>query len=95
MTCIINYKETIFERANLTPICVKPTFEALHKLWKVIKANAKAVYSNIGGGAHVHLGLVITEFQFILISPTSFLNHTHPGPLIIQNNTTVHANSNI
>ena len=62
MTCIINYKDTIFERANLTPICGETTFEALHTLWKEIKANAKAVYSNIRGGAHVHLGLVITEF---------------------------------
>ena len=32
MTSYINYKDTLFEQANLTPICGKPTFETLHKL---------------------------------------------------------------
>ena len=32
MTSTINYKDTLFGRANLTPIHGKPTFEMLHKL---------------------------------------------------------------
>ena len=40
----INYKDTLFERANLTPIYGEPTSETLHKLRNEIKANAKAVY---------------------------------------------------
>ena len=40
----INYKDTLFERANLTPIYGEPTFKTLHKLRNEIKANAKAVY---------------------------------------------------
>ena len=60
-TSNINYKDTLFERSNLTPICGKLTFETLHNLRNEIKANAKAVYSNIVGGAHVQLGLVIIE----------------------------------
>ena len=43
MTRIINYKDTLFERANLTPIRGEPTFETIHKLWNEIKSNAKAV----------------------------------------------------
>ena len=39
----INYKENIFEKANLTPIRGEPTFETLHKLWNEIKAKDKAV----------------------------------------------------
>ena len=32
MSSKINYKDTLFERANLTPIRGEPTFEMLHKL---------------------------------------------------------------
>ena len=63
MTNNINYKDTLFEWSNLTPICGEPTFETLHKLRNEIKANAKSVYSNLGGGAHVQIGLVITDAQ--------------------------------
>ena len=69
----INYKDTLFEQDNLTPIRGEPTSKTLHKLWNKIKANAKSVYSNIGGGAHGHLGLMSTEAQYALISPTTFV----------------------
>ena len=73
MTRNINYEDTLFKRANLTLICGKPTFETLHKFWKEIKANAKSVYSNLGGGAHDNLGLVLTDVQYSLIYPTPFV----------------------
>ena len=60
MTSNINYKKTLFDRTNLTPIYGEPTFKTLHKFWNKIKSNAKSVYSNLGGGAHGHLGLVLT-----------------------------------
>ena len=50
-----NYKDTLFERANLTPIRGEPTFKTLYKLRNDIKANAKSVCSNLEGG------LVLTE----------------------------------
>ena len=61
MTININYKATIFNRANITPIRGKLTFKTLHKLRNEIKANSKAVYSNLGGGANGHLSLVLTD----------------------------------
>ena len=60
-----------------------------------MKSNAKAIYSNLGGGAHGHLGLVLTEVQYTLIYPTSFVYLTHPGSLLIPDGTTDHANSNM
>ena len=69
----INYKDTIFERANITPIRGKPTFEMLHKLRNEIKANAKSVYSKIVGEEHGHLGLVVTDAQYMIISSTPFV----------------------
>ena len=73
MTSNTNDTDTLFEKSNLIPIRVKPTFKTLHKLWNEIKANAKSVYSNIGGGAHGHLALVLTEAQYTLIYPTAFV----------------------
>ena len=95
MTSSIHYKDTLFKRANLTPIRGKPTFKTLHNLRNKIKANSKSVYSNLRGGAHVHLGLVINDVQYALISPTPFVYPTHPGPLSIPDGTIAHANSNI
>ena len=63
MTSNINYKDTLFKQSNLAPIRGEPTFETLHNLWNEIKANANFVYSNIGGGAHGDLGLVLTDAQ--------------------------------
>ena len=95
MTRNIHNIDTLFERANLTPIRGKPTFETLHKVWNEIKANANSVYSNIGGGAHVHLVLLLTEVQYALISPTPYFYPTHPGPIIILDGTTAHVNFNM
>ena len=91
----INYKYTLFDQANLTPILGKPTFETLHKLRNEIKTNAKAVYSNVGGVAHDHLGLLLTEAQSVLISPTPFVCPNHLVPLIIPDGTTAQANSDM
>ena len=95
MASNINYKGTLFVQSNLTPIRGEPTFETLHNIRNEIKANAKSVYSNIGGGAHGQLGLVLTEVQCALIFPTHFVYPTHLGPFIIPDGTTAHANSNI
>ena len=95
MTNSINYKENLFERDNLTPIRDETTFENLHKLQNNIKANTKSVYFNIRGGAHGHLGLVLTNAQYALISLTPFIYLTPPGRLIIPDGTTDHPNSNM
>ena len=95
MASSINYKDTIFDQSNLTPVHGEPTFKTIHKLQNKIKANAKAVYSNLGRGSHVHIDLVITDVQYALISTISFVYQTHLVPLILQDGTTAHANSNM
>ena len=57
--------------------------------------NAKSVYSNLGGGSHGHLGLVLADAQYALISNMPFVYLTFPGPLVILYDTTAHANSNM
>ena len=95
MTSNINHKDTLFERGNLTLIRGETTFEILHKHQNEIKANTKSVYSNLEGGSHEHLGLVLTDAQYALISPTPFVYPTHIGTLIIPDGTTAHANPNM
>ena len=91
----INYKDTLFKRSNLTPIRGKPTFEKIHKLRNEIKANTNSVYSNFGGGAHDHLGLVLNDAKYVVTSPTTFVNLIRPSPLIILDGTTDQSNSNM
>ena len=65
----------------------------LRELQNEIKAKAKSVYSNLIGGAHSHIGIVITDARYALISKTPFFNLTHPVPLIVQDGTTAYMNS--
>ena len=95
MTRSINYKDTLFEQAKLTPIRGEATFEIIHKLRKKIKANANAVYSYLWGGSHGNLFLGLTDVQYALISNTPLFYLTHPVLLIILDGTTAHANSNM
>ena len=83
MTSTVNYLDTHFERANLTPFRGKPTYETVHKLWNKIKANTRSVYSQLGGGTHGNLGLVLTDAQYADISTTVFTCPAHPAPLYI------------
>ena len=73
MAIYISYKETLFEQAKITPIRGEPNLKTLHKLQNEIKAKVKDVYSNIGGGAHVHIGLVFANVQCALISNMPFI----------------------
>ena len=95
MTISINYKNTLFNLSKLNPIRGKPTFENIHKLQNKIKANTKSVYSNLGGGAHVHLVLVLTDAQYAIISNMPFIYLTNSSPIIIPDGTTTHTNSNM
>ena len=53
------------------------------------------MYSNIGGGAHGQLGLVLTDEQYALILNMPFVYLTHLVPLIILDGMTTHMNSNM
>ena len=55
----INYHEAIFEHPNLTKIIGVPTYDTIHILHNKIKSNTISFYSNLGGGQHGYLGLVL------------------------------------
>ena len=83
----INYRES-FEIPVLTKILGEPTAYSLILLNQELKANASSVYSNLGGGTHGHLFLVISPTQCNLLSNDAFIRQLHLGPLTIPNGTT-------
>ena len=87
----INYKDNFFEKQELTKIVGEPTYETLQQLLRELKANARTVHSNLGGGTFGHLALVISPASYALISPTPFIRPTHPGQLTIPAGSTQHA----
>ena len=95
MSNSINYKDTLFKRENLTPICGEPTFEIIHNLRNEIEANTKSIYFNLGVISHGHPSLVLTNAQHALISNIPFVYLTHLGTFIIPDGTTDHMKSNM
>ena len=79
----INYKETHFETPELKKIHGEPTYESLELLIKQLKANARSVHSNLGGGQHGHLGLVISPATYNHISAVPFMKPLFPGAQVL------------
>lgn len=84
----MNYIDTHFEFKELTTIQGRPTYETLKTLHNQLKANAKSVRSQLGGGTFRHLGLVLTPNQYAQISNIPFVHPALPGPLVLPNNPT-------
>ena len=67
----IDYVKTNFEYSVLTKVQGSPTYESLKKIKDELEANAATVPSDLGGGGHEHLRLVLTtiEYNFIFGDP--------------------------
>lgn len=79
----IDYIKTFFVYPELTKIHDRPTYESLKTLKNELKGNAASVRSNLGGGAHGHLGLVLTATEQVLVSPVLYIRPEDPGPLVL------------
>ena len=84
----IDYRSIYFAFPNLTTINGEPDADILIKLKNQLKANASSVPSNLGGGAHGHLGLVLTPQTYAMVSNLPFVQPVHPGALVIPAGTT-------
>ena len=91
----VNYVDTYFEYKTLTKIHGEPTFEGIKKIKDELKANAMAVSSELGGGRHGHLGLVLTQQEYARVSQTPYTRPAHPGVLVIPANTTQHESTRL
>jgi len=84
----INYRETYFPKPDLSPIIGRPKFESLYRLIIDLQANVQSVHSNLGGGTHGHLGLIMTPTQYAIHSTTPYDRPTYTGSLAIPVGTT-------
>ena len=64
MVTPVDYKKLYFSHPILSKIHGEPTFSSLKILKQELKANASRVTSDLGGGAHGHLGLVFTLVEY-------------------------------
>ena len=85
-----NSFEDQFEFPVLTKCEGKLSFPILKKIKDEIKCNAASVYSELGGGAHGHLGLVLTVTEYAHVSATPYVRSTMPAALNIPLGTTAH-----
>ena len=78
-TATVDYKNSIFEYPVLTKVTTRPTYPILKQIKNELKANAGKVQCELGGGNNGHLGLVLTDIEYALVSPIPYLRPTHPG----------------
>jgi hypothetical protein len=57
-----------------------PTFEDLKVIRRLINTNAMSVASYEGGGRHGHLGLIMTNEEYLAIEVDVFPVPNNPGP---------------
>jgi hypothetical protein len=79
----VNYRESFFEKPDLTPVIGKPDYETLYQTIVDLRTNAISVHSNLGRGNHGHLGLLMSPAQYAVESQVPFIRPTHPGVLNI------------
>ena len=76
--------EDLFEFHVLTKIEGPLNHQNLNILKNELKSNAACVDSDLGGGAHGHLGLVETATKYIKVSTIPYVRHIMPVTPVIQ-----------
>ena len=85
----IDYASSYFKYKTPTPIRGEPTHKSLKKLMTELRANASSVETDLGGGNHGYLALVLSDEEYATIPNTEpFILPTYLPPLVIPNNTT-------
>ena len=73
----------MFEFQTLPKIHGEPDYEQLKNMKDKLKTNVTKIPSELGGGGHGHLGLVLSPTEYANISPTPYVRPVHPGVLHI------------
>ena len=81
-----DYAAVYFKYSTPTPITGEPSNKSLKRLKTELRANASSVDTDLGGGDHGYLGLILTDVEYARITPTPspFVAPNFPGPLVID-----------
>ena len=81
---IIDYATSYFKYKTPTPIRREATNKALKRLQTELQANASSIETDLGGGNHGYLALVLTDEEYASIPNTQpFVVPTYPPLLVI------------
>jgi hypothetical protein len=56
----------------------EPDYQTIHATRKYLQANSRAIDTHLGGGTLGHLGLIISDASYAIITPT-----TDAGPTLL------------
>ena len=87
---LVDYKKLYFSHPTLLKIHREPTYSSLNILKQELKANVSRVTSDLGGGVHRHLGLILTPAEYQLVLVDVYARPLHPGVLNIVSGVTHH-----
>ena len=79
----VNYSALYFKYKNPMPIIGIPTNKSLKRIKQELQANLGSVESDLGGGDHGYLGLILHNKEYALSSNLSFKAPQYPQPLQI------------
>ena len=82
----IDYATVYFKYSTPTPITGEPSNKSLKRLKTELRANASSVDTDLGGGDHGYLGLILTDVEYARITPTPppFVAPNFPGPFVMD-----------
>jgi len=72
-----------FPHPNVPKIDGEPTYKTIKEIEKILIINASSFQSELGGGAHGYLGLVVKSARYQTITGNAFNAHNNPGALPI------------
>jgi hypothetical protein len=72
-----------FPNPVLPKIDHEPTFEDIQVTTRLLNANAISIPSMSGGGAHGHLGIIMTQVEYATISPSPWVEPFNPNAVPI------------
>jgi hypothetical protein len=73
----------IFPNPILPKIDHEPTFEDIQVTTCLLNANAISIPSMAGGGAHGHLGIIMTQVEYATISTSPWVEPYNPNTVPI------------
>ena len=82
----IDYATLYFKYKTPSPINGEPTYKSLKRLKMELRADASSVDTDLGGGNHGYLGLVLSDAEYTRINPTppQFRAPNFSGALVID-----------
>jgi hypothetical protein len=72
-----------FTNVVLPKIDHEPTFEDIQVTTRLLNAIAISIPSMSGGGVHGHLGIIMTQVEYVTISPSPWVEPFNPNAVPI------------